>query len=186
MSRVVQLTLTMNPEGQIVAEIPFNGGRRHILIDSFESIRRILAAQLHRSQSTIGTDGAPTQSQVIHWERHLEGADYSDNASVKDSKRERMDTSGAVIRVNNLDPDNCIWCLAHTMGLATDRRAHNRARAILREQRKAASRPFSMGDGSVKVRHIPAQDKHIRSSSTPKHEVIDHGDISLDLSELGI
>src|SRR5215472_3211214 len=170
MSRVVQLTLTMNPEGSIVAEIPFNGGRRHILIDSFESIRRILAAQLHRSQSTIGTDGAPTQSQVTHWEKHLEQADP---------------VNGIILSVQNLQPDTCIWCLAHTMGLATDRRAHNRARAILREQRRAATHPFTMGDGSVKVRIIPSADKRIKSSSTPKHEMQDL-QIDLDLSELGI
>jgi len=43
-----------------------------------------------------------------------------------------------------------------------------------------------MGDGSVKVRKIPAQDKHIRTPNSPKHEVVDHGDIDLDLSELGL
>jgi hypothetical protein len=41
------------------------------------------------------------------------------------------------------------------MGLSTDERAHKRARAILREQRKIATRPFTMGDGSVTVRKVP-------------------------------
>src|SRR5262249_47339262 len=174
MSRAVQITLTMSPEGDIVAEIPWNGGRRHVAIDSFETIRRMLAAQLHRSENTIGTDGAPTQSQITHWEKHLECTDP---------------ISGEVLAVSILQPDTCIWCLAHTMGLATDRRAHNRARAILCEQRKAASRPFSMGDGSVKVRIIPAAGVASRLPSAknkPKHEVVDHGDIDLDLSELGL
>jgi len=156
-SRVVQLTLTMSPTGDIVAEIPFNGGRRHLPVSDFESIRRILAAQLHRSESTIGTDGAPTSSQVRHWEQHLERSDPK---------------TGHILSVSKLQPDTCIWCLAHTMGLATDERAHKRARAILKEQRRMQTRPFTMGDGSVTVRRIPAQDKRIRPKGRKQEPLV--------------
>jgi|SRR5215472_10073512 len=177
MSRIPQLILTLAPDGQVVAEIPFNGGRRHLPLSpgeaGFETIRRILAAQLHRSEYTIGTDGAPTVSQIQHWQNHLEYVD--------------LDT-GVVKRPANIQPDTCIWCLAHEMGLSTDERAHRRARAILREQRRAATKPFKMGDGSVTVRHIPAAGAASRlpsAKNAPKHEVLDI-QIDLDLSELGL
>src|SRR3974390_8171 len=141
MSRIVQLTLTMPPDGEIVAEIPFKGARRQHPIASFDTIRRILAAQLHRSEHTIGTDGAPTSAQVYHWEHHLERINPR---------------TGELINIDKLSPDTCLWCFAHTMGLATDERAHKRARAILREQRRIQSRPFSMGDGRVTVRPLPS------------------------------
>jgi len=173
MSRIPQLILTLAPDGQVVAEIPFNGGRRHLPLSpgeaGFETIRRILAAQLHRSEYTIGTDGAPTVSQIQHWQNHLEYVD--------------LDT-GVVKRPANIQPDTCIWCLAHEMGLSTDERAHRRARAILREQRRAATKPFKMGDGSVTVRHIPTQAKELKASKH-KHEVVDI-QIDIDLSELGL
>ena len=171
MSRIPQLILTLAPDGQVVAEIPFNGGRRHMPISDFTTIRRILAAQLHRNEHTIGTDGAPTVSQIEHWEKHLEFV-----------------IDGIVQRPTNIQPDTCIWCLAHEMGLSTDERAHRRARAILREQRRAATQPFKMGNGSVTVRKIPAAGAASRlpsAKNAPKHEVVDI-QIDLDLSELGL
>jgi hypothetical protein len=136
--RVVQVTITMLPDGSLCMERPYQGGRIQTPVSDFETVRRALAAQLHNRADTIGTDGKPTNAQVQHWEQHLE----------------RISSTGE-ISIGKLTPDTCVWCLAHTMGLSTDERAHKRARAILREQRKAASRPFTMGDGSVTVRKIP-------------------------------
>lgn len=136
--RVVQVTITMLPDGTLCMERPYQGGRIQTPVSDFETVRRALAAQLHNRADTIGTDGQPTIAQVRHWEQHLE----------------RVGSNGE-ISIGKLTPDTCVWCLAHTMGLSTDERAHKRARAILAAQRKAAARPFTMGDGSVTVRRIP-------------------------------
>jgi hypothetical protein len=148
----------MLPDGSLAAELPsLNGARRQVPVESLETIRRILAAQLSNRASTIGTDGKPTQSQVIHWERHLE------------TFNSRGETTG----IKKLDPDNCIWCLAHSLGIDTSERAQKRARAILREQRRAASHPFSMGDGSVTVRRIPKRDRRISGKERTETIVMD-------------
>jgi hypothetical protein len=136
--RVVQVTITMLPDGSLCMERPYQGGRIQTPVSDFETIRRALAAQLHNRADTIGTDGKPTTAQVRHWEDHLE----------------RVMPDGT-LSIGKLNPDTCVWCLAHTMGLSTDERAHKRARAILKEQRRISSHPFTMGDGSVTVRRVP-------------------------------
>jgi hypothetical protein len=138
--RVVQVTITMLPDGTLALERMHNGARIQTPVFDFETIRRALAAQLHNRADTIGTDGKPTVSQVTHWEQHLERVDHR---------------TGAVLSIGKLSPDTCVWCLAHTMGLSTDQKAHNRARAMLKEQRRIASSPFKMGNGSVTVRRVP-------------------------------
>ena len=155
--RTVQVTLTLLPDGSICIERPFQGGRIQTPVTDFESIRRVLAAQLHNRADTIGTDGKPTVAQVHHWEHHLESADPK---------------TGRVLQIQKLQPDTCVWCLAHTMGLSTDERAHRRARAILKAQRLAATSPHKLGDGSVTVRRIPAQDARIKPRGRKQSETI--------------
>src|SRR5215471_20228920 len=134
--RTVQVTITMLPDGSLCIERPYQGGLIQTPDSVFETIRRALAAQLHKRADTIGTDGKPTQSQVFHWENHLERVDHR---------------TGKVLSIGKLSPDTCVWCLAHTIGLSTDERAHKKARAILREQRRISSGAFKIGDGSVIV-----------------------------------
>ena len=167
--RTVQVTITMLPDGSLCIERPYQGGRIQTPVSDFETIRRALAAQLHNRADTIGTDGKPTQSQVLHWENHLERVDHR---------------TGRVLSIGKLSPDTCVWCLAHTMGLSTDERAHRRARAILREQRRITTRPFKMGDGSVTVRKLPTIDRRIRTKSSTKKETVNLclDDIDFDFS----
>lgn len=72
-SRVPQLILTLTPQGTLAAELPgFQGTRRRIdihLAEAGQTLLRILKAQV-RESTEIGLDGAPTQAQVRHWERH--------------------------------------------------------------------------------------------------------------------
>lgn len=69
-----QLILTLDPEtGALCAELPGQQAtRRKVMLrtsEAGETLLRILNAQL-QDRSEIGLDGAPTQAQVLHWERH--------------------------------------------------------------------------------------------------------------------
>ena len=66
-----KVTVTLNANGELVAELPgLNGARRHLILrDVASDLCRILQAQLS-NKSTIGLDGAPTQGQIKHWEKH--------------------------------------------------------------------------------------------------------------------
>jgi hypothetical protein len=132
-----QVLITLSPDGSLIAELPgINGSRRQVPITSLSSIRTILSAQLSRSPTTIGTDGAPTSGQVRHWEQHT---------SIPDPQ--------------------CPWCIAAEMGIDTSRAAHTRARRLLQSQRAQSSHPYHrVGDGSVKVRIIPKQSRHITAT----------------------
>lgn len=71
---IPQVILTLNPEtGELQVELPgFMATRRKITLresDAGASLKRILAAQA-ANRAEIGLDGAPTQRQVQHWERH--------------------------------------------------------------------------------------------------------------------
>lgn len=71
---VPQVIVTIHPEtGDLVVELPgFMATRRTITLreaDAGASLKRILAAQAS-NRAEIGLDGAPTQRQVQHWERH--------------------------------------------------------------------------------------------------------------------
>jgi hypothetical protein len=78
LGRVPQVLVTLSPQGGLVAELPgANGSRRRVDLkhgDAAETLLRILHAQL-ASRVAIGEDGAPTQAQVRHWERHQIFAD---------------------------------------------------------------------------------------------------------------
>lgn len=164
--RVPQVIITLAPDGTLLMERGgLNGARSQTPITSLETIRRALASQLRNRESTIGTDGSPTISQVRHWERHLERVDHR---------------TGTILQIYKPDPD-CIWCIAHDLGIDTSERAHRRARAILREQRRISSRPFTMGDGSVTVRKVPARDRHIKSSTKQETLVMDFEDAFDDI-----
>ena len=71
MTTVPQIIITLHPEtGQIVAELPgFMATRRKVEVRDLETLRRMLDAQ-RDNRSEIGSDGAPTQAQVKHWEDH--------------------------------------------------------------------------------------------------------------------
>ena len=68
-----QLLITLSLQGGLVLELPGSmGTRRQVQVRDGElasTCHRILAAQL-LEQTEIGLDGAPTQAQVRHWERH--------------------------------------------------------------------------------------------------------------------
>src|SRR6266851_2775095 len=71
---IPQLIITLNlTRDGLQAELPgANGSRRVIALrgaDFYESCLRMLKAQAE-SKIQIGLDGAPTQAQVKHWERH--------------------------------------------------------------------------------------------------------------------
>lgn len=72
-SRTPQLILTLTPQGTLAVELPgFQGTRRRIdihLAEAGPTLLRILEAQV-REATEIGADGAPTQAQVKHWEKH--------------------------------------------------------------------------------------------------------------------
>lgn len=72
-SRTPQLIITLTPQGTLAVELPGSQAtRRQVAIrtgDAGETLLRILEAQA-RDATEIGLDGAPTQKQVLHWERH--------------------------------------------------------------------------------------------------------------------
>jgi hypothetical protein len=73
MTGVPQVIVTLDPQGKLVAELPgIQATRRQVHMRSGEAeqtLLRILTNQL-TSAVEIGLDGAPTQRQVDHWERH--------------------------------------------------------------------------------------------------------------------
>jgi hypothetical protein len=68
-----QILVTLSPAGKLVLELPGSQAtRRQLQVrdgELAETLHRILTAQLQQ-QTEIGLDGAPTQAQVQHWERH--------------------------------------------------------------------------------------------------------------------
>lgn len=72
MANLPQVIVTLAPNGRLIAELPAaNGARRKVNLagDCEATLLRILQGQL-RSKVEIGLDGAPTNAQVKHWERH--------------------------------------------------------------------------------------------------------------------
>ena len=143
-SRTPQLTLKLDPFGNLVAELPGpNGSRRNSEpITSIDTIRTILAARLRTNHTTIGLDGDPMIGQIKHWEKHL--------------------------TPDIIDPE-CIWCIAAEMGIDTSEAAFRRAKRDLYKARSRTSIPYTTaGDGSVRIRRIPTKSrpKHLPK---PKH-----------------
>ena len=141
MTRIPQLILTLNPAGQIVAELPGpSGSRRHLAITDLDTVHRILAAQLKSTPQTIGLDGAPTSGQATHWAKHMEGEEIV------------------------LEDEQCSWCIASRMGIDTSEAAYQRAKRELRLSKNRGKPNFTshlVGDGTVRVRQLPTKDKHI-------------------------
>lgn len=137
MSRTPQVTITLAPDGSLQAEIPTNGGRRHVPVESLDSIRTMLCGQLRQTPHTIGLDASPTIGQVRHWEKH-----------------------------QSPDPQ-CPWCIAASMGIDTSLSAYKRAKAALRAQRIQKTQTFRAGDGSVKVTYLKPKTRKIKDSHTP-------------------
>lgn len=75
MPRTPQLLLSLSPEGALQTELPGAFGTRRKLVlqgtpeTQLSTIRRVLEA-LAQDKTEIGLDGAPTEAQVRHWERH--------------------------------------------------------------------------------------------------------------------
>lgn len=75
MPRTPQLTLSLSPEGLLQTELPGAFATRRKLPLQGDpatvlcTIRTILEA-LGNDRTEIGQDGAPTEAQVRHWERH--------------------------------------------------------------------------------------------------------------------
>jgi hypothetical protein len=77
MANLPQVIVTLAPNGTLIAELPGpNGARRQVPLgkNPGETLTRILQNQLS-NRTEIGLDGAPTQAQVRHWERHEIWAD---------------------------------------------------------------------------------------------------------------
>lgn len=72
------VTVRLSPEGKLTLALPgFLNGSRDIVLrkdEAGETLVRILMA-LSEDKTEIGLDGAPTQAQVHHWERHTIWAD---------------------------------------------------------------------------------------------------------------
>lgn len=75
MPRVPQLILSLSPEGGLQTELPgAHATRRKLALQGdadtvLRTIKTILEA-LAQDKTEIGLDGAPTEAQVRHWERH--------------------------------------------------------------------------------------------------------------------
>jgi hypothetical protein len=141
MSRTPQVILTLNPAGQIVAELPGpSGSRRHLAINDLDTVHRILASQLKSEPQTIGLDGAPTSGQAIHWEKHMDGD------------------------VIVSEDEQCSWCIAARMGIDTSEAAYQRAKRELRRSKNRGPYIYSTtaGDGSVRVRIAPTKSNRIK------------------------
>jgi len=154
-SRTPQITLKLDPFGNLVAELPGpNGSRRNSEpITSIDTIRTILAARLRTNHTTIGLDGDPMIGQIRHWERHLNQSPPT------------------------IDPE-CIWCIAAEMGIDTSEAAFRRAKRDLYKARSRArtSIPYTTaGDGSVRIRRIPTKSrpKHLPQPSRTRRVPID-------------
>jgi hypothetical protein len=77
MANLPQVIVTLAPNGTLIAELPGpNGARRQVPLgpQPGPTLLRILQNQLS-NRTEIGLDGAPTQAQVKHWERHEIWAD---------------------------------------------------------------------------------------------------------------
>lgn len=73
MTGVPQVIVTIDPQGKLVAELPGPScTRRQVHMRSGEAEETLLRILQHQllSKVEIGLDGAPTQRQVDHWERH--------------------------------------------------------------------------------------------------------------------
>jgi hypothetical protein len=75
--RSPQVLLTLNANDELVLELA-QGPVRHSVVlrsgDAEETLLRVLRAQ-REQRVELGLDGAPTQAQVTHWERHQVWAD---------------------------------------------------------------------------------------------------------------
>jgi hypothetical protein len=76
---IPQVLITLAPNGDLMIELPGKAGTRRKCeikqqdnenYNLRDTLRRMLHAQLN-NKVAIGDDGAPTQAQVRHWERHF-------------------------------------------------------------------------------------------------------------------
>lgn len=76
-SHIPQLLITLGPNDELIVELPGTSTRHKVELRSGEaeaSLRRMLQAQ-RSDRCELGLDGAPSQAQVLHWERHQQWAD---------------------------------------------------------------------------------------------------------------
>lgn len=70
---VPQVIVTLTPDGLLAVELPSRGPTRHkveLRTGNAEAALRVILEAQARGEYEIGQDGAPTQAQVKHWERH--------------------------------------------------------------------------------------------------------------------
>ena len=70
---IPQVILSLTPDGSLALELPGpHGIRRKVELgrEPLDTIMRVLRDQQRQELATIGLDAAPTQAQVLHWERH--------------------------------------------------------------------------------------------------------------------
>ena len=112
MTRAPQLIVTLLPSGALAAELPgpFATRRKVEMTDSevATTVRRILEAQSH-DRTEIGLDGAPTNAQVLHWEKHQQFASARCRfclaegrikpAAEKRRRSEKIDLGGGIVMI---------------------------------------------------------------------------------------
>lgn len=113
-----QLLLTISPSGGLVAELPGTmATRRKLELHGtaevqLATIHRILEGQA-QDQTELGLDGAPTEAQVRHWERHeiwpdtrckfcLAEGRFGAPAQVRNTRRELVYKTPAGVEVRRL------------------------------------------------------------------------------------
>lgn len=70
MTETPSISVSLSPAGTLLMAFPGSLGHpRLIPLDSLGTLRRVLMAQA-ASKVEIGLDGAPTERQVLHWEKH--------------------------------------------------------------------------------------------------------------------
>ncbi len=75
--RSPQVLVTLSADDKLVIELAKGAIRHQVVLrggDAEATLLRILRAQ-RESRVEIGLDGAPTQAQVTHWERHQQWPD---------------------------------------------------------------------------------------------------------------
>lgn len=147
MANLPQVIVTLAPNGALIAELPGpNGARRQVPLgkDPGETLLRILQGQLS-SRVEIGLDGAPTEAQVRHWERHEIWADPTCRFCIaerglhpRQKPREAKEKPVIVSKSNGVE----VRRLSKSSTKALIKRADKALRAKTDEEQAAKLEPF--------------------------------------------
>ena len=147
---VPQVLLTLNAEGSIVAEVPVTTGtpRKQVEITDLQQIRRLLSAQLAKPSPTLSRRIDPgAQSGQVRHWHEHHARNHRDS--------------------------ECPWCMADELGIDTTYAGYRKAKRALNLARNV----HKVGDGTVKVRIIPA-----KSSRLSKTDL--NASISMNLDDM--